>query len=76
MQCSKAWEELQCYLKELSDDLVQSVNVDKPNQSHFTLAQIKTLEQMKNLPALFAENLQKEVEIEESRLEYERTKPQ
>jgi len=33
------------------------------------------MEKMQNLPILFAEKLKREVEIEKSRLEYERIKP-
>jgi hypothetical protein len=75
MQESSAWEELTSFIEELKNDLSKNIDVDKPNQSHFTIAQIKTMEKMQNLPILFAEKLKREVEIEKSRLEYERIKP-
>ncbi len=66
MQDSSAWSELINYIEEFKNDLSKNIDVDKPNKSHFTLAQIKTLEQMQKLPTLYSEQLKREVELEEA----------
>lgn len=71
MQDSSAWTELTSFIEEMKNDLQRNVDLDKPNQSHFTLAQIKTLEEFKNLPIIYANEVKREVELEEALIKQE-----
>ena len=58
------------FLDNQKQDLLQGVNPRDKDSNHFIMAQLKTLDTMKNIPTVIALNIEQELKIEEDSIKH------